>query len=115
MTAPTLDVLEVLVRALQEGEELYGWAIIKSTGRAGPTVYKVLDRLEAAKMIKGRWEVLPEGEPGPPRRFYTLTGEGALAARELLAERRPSAFQPRPAFGFAPLAWLSMLLPGGTR
>ncbi|MEV0347815.1 helix-turn-helix transcriptional regulator [Nonomuraea sp. NPDC050680] len=97
---PTLDVLEALVRAYEDNEQIHGWAIMKAAHRAGPTVYKVLDRIEVAGMITGEWEELGPDRPGPRRRFYRLTGEGIRAARALIAERRPSAAKPRPAFGF---------------
>jgi DNA-binding PadR family transcriptional regulator len=103
ITQPTLDVLEVLVRAFAEDARVHGWAIMKSTGRAGPTVYKVLDRLEKAGWITGEWEQLAPDQAGPRRRFYRLTGEGALAAQALLAQRRPAALKTRPALGFGRL------------
>lgn len=91
ITQPTLDVLEVLVEAFDDDAPIHGWAIMKRTSRAGPTVYKVLDRLEDARWIAGEWEQLTEDQPGPRRRFYRLTGEGALAARALLVQRRPNS------------------------
>ncbi|MGW6499350.1 PadR family transcriptional regulator [Nonomuraea angiospora] len=103
ITQPTLDVLEVLVRAFDADERIHGWAIMKATKRPGPTVYKVLDRLEDANWITGEWEELGPDQPGPRRRFYRLTGEGAPAARALLVERRPSALRPRPLLSFASL------------
>ncbi|MEU4511758.1 helix-turn-helix transcriptional regulator [Nonomuraea wenchangensis] len=115
ITQPTLDVLEVLVRAFDNNEQIHGWAIMKATKRAGPTVYKVLDRLEDARWITGEWEELGPDEPGPRRRFYRLTGEGAPAARTLLSQRRPAALQPRPALGFTPIGRLVALMPGGGR
>ena len=74
ITQPTLDVLEVLVRAFEEEARVHGWAIMKLTGRAGPTVYKVLDRLEKAGWITGEREQLAPTQAGPRRRFYRLTG-----------------------------------------
>ncbi|WP_433444574.1 PadR family transcriptional regulator [Nonomuraea sp. CA-141351] len=115
ITQPTLDVLEVLVRAFDNDEQVHGWAIMKATKRAGPTVYKVLDRLEDAHWITGEWEQLGPDQSGPRRRFYRLTGDGVPAARSLLAQRRPAAFEPRPALGFVSLARLMALLVGGTR
>ncbi len=103
ITQPTLDVLEVLVRAFEEEARVHGWAIMKVTGRAGPTVYKVLDRLEKAGWITGEWEQLAPTQAGPRRRFYRLTGEGAPAAQALLAQRRPAAVKARPALGFGRL------------
>lgn len=96
ITAPTLDVLEALLRAQSDGLELHGWGIMKSVRRSGPTVYGVLDRLEDAGWVEGRWE--QGSDPGKPRRrYYRLTGTGMPAARDLLAVRRPDAFKARPA------------------
>ncbi|MEU7863288.1 PadR family transcriptional regulator [Nonomuraea sp. NPDC049141] len=103
ITQPTLDVLEALVRAHDADEQIHGWAIMKATHRAGPTVYKVLDRLEDAGWITGAWEELEPDASRPRRRFYRLTGEGVPAAWALLAERRPAAVKTRPAFGFTAL------------
>ncbi|MEV1005180.1 helix-turn-helix transcriptional regulator [Nonomuraea sp. NPDC050202] len=113
VTQPTLDVLEVLVRAFDSDEQIHGWAIMKETKRSGPTVYNVLDRLEDAGWISGEWEELEPDANRPRRRFYRLVGEGANAARALLTERRPATAKTRPAFGFAPLTQLRMLLAGG--
>jgi DNA-binding PadR family transcriptional regulator len=100
VTQPTLDVLDALLSA--EGLELHGWAIIKATHRAGPTVYKILERLTAGGLITARWES-EHPEPGKPRRrFYKLTPTGVARASELLAKRRPaSAPGMRPALGMA--------------
>ncbi|MFD0889443.1 PadR family transcriptional regulator [Streptosporangium algeriense] len=103
ITQPTLDVLEVLLRAHEEKVPINGWAVMKETGRAGPTVYKVLDRLEDAGWITGEWEERPPDQPGPRRRFYRFTGEGATAAHALIARRRPAALPARPVPGFASL------------
>ena len=100
ITAPLLDVLEVLLEATHEDREMHGWAIAKTTKRSGPTVYGVIDRLEDAKWITGHWEEQhPDGNK-PRRRFYSLTPNGVIKARALLAERRPDRerclAQPRP-------------------
>jgi PadR family transcriptional regulator, regulatory protein PadR len=91
ITAPTLDVLEILLQAQVEGGEPHGWAIMKAVGRSGPTVYGVLDRLEDAGWISGRWQDNPADPNRPRRRCYTLTATGSTAARDLLAARRPEA------------------------
>ncbi|GAA4089678.1 PadR family transcriptional regulator [Nonomuraea soli] len=114
VTQPTLDVLEVLLSAFDSNQDIHGWAIMKAAKRAGPTVYKVLDRLEDARWISGEWEELGSDQPGPRRRFYRLTGEGAPAARALLAERRPGTLQARPTLGFAPIDWVGARLAGET-
>lgn len=112
ITQPTLDVLEVLLRAHREGEKIHGWAIMKETKRSGPTVYNALDRLEDAGWIIGEWEELEPEANRPRRRFYHLTGEGAPAARALIAERRPAPVKTRPAFGFLSLTRFRALLAG---
>ena len=95
VTNPLLDVLEVFFQALDEHDDLHGWAIMKATKRSGPTVYGVLDRLEDAGWISGRWED-ENPEPGKPRRrFYSLTPTGVSGAREILRERRPQALHCR--------------------
>jgi PadR family transcriptional regulator len=91
VTNPLLDVLEVLFQAFDNHDDLHGWAIMKATKRSGPTVYGVLDRLEDAGWINGRWEG-ENPEPGKPRRrLYILTPTGHIGAREILCERRPQA------------------------
>jgi PadR family transcriptional regulator PadR len=90
VTDPLLDVLQIFLVASADGDELHGWAIAKAVGRSGPTVYGVIDRLEDAAWISGRWEQ-ENPRPGKPRRrLYALTPSGVSAARELLAERRPA-------------------------
>ncbi|MFI9553704.1 PadR family transcriptional regulator [Nonomuraea endophytica] len=111
ITQPTLDVLEVLLRAHRGGEKIHGWAIAKETKRSGPTVYNALDRLEDAGWITGEWEELQSDANRPRRRLYRLTGEGAPAAQALLADRRPAS-KVRPAFGFSPLVHIRALLAG---
>jgi PadR family transcriptional regulator PadR len=115
VTGPLLDVLEVFLQALTEDQELHGWAILKATKRAGPTVYGVLDRLEDAGWVTGRWEDQPPDANTPRRRLYRLTPSGAIAAHDLLAARRPAtlsrlAQQPHPGPAF--VAWLRGLIGG---
>jgi DNA-binding PadR family transcriptional regulator len=117
ITGPLLDVLEVFLQAFADDQELHGWAILKATKRAGPTVYGVLDRLEDAGWVTGRWEDQPTDTNTPRRRLYRLTPSGVVAARDLLASRRPAALtqprsQARP--GLAALGWLRGPV-GGTR
>jgi DNA-binding PadR family transcriptional regulator len=90
VTSPVLDVLQVFLDAHAERYETHGWAIVKATKRSGPTVYGVLDRLEDAGWISGQWEDYVDGTSRPRRRLYRLTAGGFPAARQLLAERRPT-------------------------
>lgn len=115
VTGPLLDVLEVFLQALTGGQDLHGWAILKATKRAGPTIYGVLDRLEDAGWITGRWEDQPPNTNTPRRRLYRLTPTGAAVARDLLAARRPAALarlaqQPHPGPAF--IGWFRSLLGG---
>lgn len=90
VTRPLLDVLGVLLSAVADNDrELHGWAIMKATRWSGPTVYGVIDRLEDAEWITGRWEETNPHPGRPPRRLYRLTREGVVAARSLVAMRRP--------------------------
>jgi DNA-binding PadR family transcriptional regulator len=93
VTSPLLDVLERLLKADLQGQDLHGWQIVKDTKRAGPTVYGVLDKLEDLRWITGYWEDLKPDENRPRRRLYRLTSDGRIEVRQLLAERRPEALQ----------------------
>ncbi|MET7881286.1 PadR family transcriptional regulator [Micromonospora profundi] len=87
ITGPLLAVLNALLNA--DDNELHGWAIMKTTGKSGPTIYKILERLDESKWVTSRWE--DDAEPGKPRRrYYRLTPHGATSARELIAARRPA-------------------------
>jgi DNA-binding PadR family transcriptional regulator len=99
ITAPLLDVLEVFLR--DPRAELHGWAIIKASSRGGPTVYKILERLDEMGWVDARWEDRSNEPNKPRRRYYRLTGEGVGRARDILAARRPRAASPtlRPVFG----------------
>jgi PadR family transcriptional regulator PadR len=117
VTNPLLDVLEVFLQAHNDDRELHGWAILKATRRSGPTVYGVLDRLEDAGWITGRWEDQAPNANTPRRRLYRLTPTGTTAAEDLLTARRPSALsrlrrQPRP--GPAHIGWLRRLIGGAS-
>jgi PadR family transcriptional regulator, regulatory protein PadR len=114
VTNPLLDVLEVLLQAFDNRDDLHGWAIMKATKRSGPTVYGVLDRLEDAGWISGRWED-ENPEPGKPRRrFYSITPTGVIGAREILRERRPLALRrPVRAPGPALPGWQHAVRRGG--
>jgi DNA-binding PadR family transcriptional regulator len=103
------------VKAFDDDMPIHGWAIMKTIGRAGPTVYKVLDRLEGASWIVGEWEHLADDQPGPRRRFYRLTGQGVVSARALVVQRRTAGTTARrPALNLPPLRGLTSR-PGDAR
>ncbi|MFG1775832.1 PadR family transcriptional regulator [Micromonospora sp. NPDC049051] len=100
VTGPLLAVLNALLAA--DDYELHGWAIMKATGKSGPTIYKILERLAESEWVTSRWD--EHTEPGKPRRrYYQLTGHGIASARQLIAQREAKAApaaQTRLAFGW---------------
>jgi len=87
VTAPTLDVLDAL---LSSDGAVWGLLVIKATGRQAGTVYPILERLERQGWIRSSWDDDAD-RPGPRRRLYEFTAEGAEAARELVDARRSAA------------------------
>ena len=85
MSGPTLKLLTLLMENPQEPRS--GASISKATGLGSGTMYPLLQRLEMAKWIEGKWEKIDPSEIGrPKRRFYKLTATGQNAARKALAE-----------------------------
>ncbi|WP_327643745.1 PadR family transcriptional regulator [Micromonospora zamorensis] len=85
VTGPLLAVLNALLEA--DDHELHGWAIMKATGKSGPTIYKILERLGESRWVTSRWDT--NTEPGKPRRrYYQLTGQGITSAQQLIARRQ---------------------------
>ena len=81
----------------------YGMELIKTTGLPSGTIYPVLARLEhAGWLVSEKEDIDPLLEGRPPRRYYTLSPEGAARARrevaalaeELRLDRAPSAKRP---------------------
>jgi DNA-binding PadR family transcriptional regulator len=83
VTPATVDVLAILQAAR---EPVWGLAIIKSSGRPAGSVYPILGRLERNGWVRSAWADEPD-RPGPRRRYYELTEDGARAARPLVAEQ----------------------------
>ena len=82
-------ILSVLVK----GGDTHGFDIVKRLEAAGEgalqlkegTIYPVLYRLEAAGLIKARWEAASSERRGPRRKLYQVTKKGHRqleAARE---------------------------------
>ena len=101
MTIPTQLVLEALLADPQR--ELYGLEIGEAAGLRSGTVHPILARLEGYGWLASRWEDIDASAEGrPARRYYTLTAEGAQAARAALARAyRPAAARFRPQVGEA--------------
>lgn len=83
----TVDVLAVL---LDRDEPCWGLQLIKLTGRPSGTVYPLLDRLERIGWVVSHWDD-DALRPGPRRRMYRLTPDGAVAARDTLRRAGQSA------------------------
>jgi PadR family transcriptional regulator PadR len=85
MSGPTLKLLTLFLENPQEGRS--GAAISKATGLGSGTMYPLLQRLEIAKWIKGKWEDVEPSEVGrPKRRLYKLTRSGQVEAKKALQE-----------------------------
>jgi hypothetical protein len=56
----------------------YGICIMEATGLPSGTVYPILRRLEAAKMVRSAWESqkIADVEQRPARKYYKLTASG---------------------------------------
>jgi len=79
----------VLAVLSQLREAQYGYSLRQAlTARGMPieegTLYPLLRRLETQSLLASEWRI----EDGPPRRYYTLSTEGARALSELTASRR---------------------------
>jgi PadR family transcriptional regulator, regulatory protein PadR len=86
ITPATLDVLEALIEA---DADLHGFALAKVAHRPTGSVYVILSRLEDIGWVTSDWEqVKAQNEGRPRRRFYRLTPDGLVSARQTLAERR---------------------------
>ncbi|HEY3506609.1 MAG TPA: PadR family transcriptional regulator [Actinocatenispora sp.] len=101
----TATVAAVLAAFLSDpGTPRYGLDLIRATGQASGTLYPVLSRLTDAGWVTGEWEDAETAQAArrPPRRYYTLTPDGVVAARrELAALHRALGITGRPATGHA--------------
>jgi PadR family transcriptional regulator PadR len=84
----TITVARVLRALLDDPTgEHYGFDLMEKTGLGSGTVYPILGRLENGRWIDSYKEnINPIIEKRPARRYYTLTTDGAIWARQALAE-----------------------------
>ncbi len=97
MTIPSRLLLETLL--VDPTREMYGAEVGAEAGLPSGTVHPILARFEGLHWLESRWEDIdPRAEGRPARRYYRLTAEGTVAARDALARtRRPARLvQPRP-------------------
>jgi DNA-binding PadR family transcriptional regulator len=104
MTKKTQAVLSALLA--ERDKELYGLEIYERTGLMPGTTYPILLRLQAAGLVRSRWEDADATDPHRPRRrYYQLTELGIDSAPTMLAEvtgliglaRRWLRWMPQPA------------------
>jgi DNA-binding PadR family transcriptional regulator len=99
MTIPAQLVLEILLEDPQR--ELYGRELGEAAGLPSGTVHPILARLEGLGWLESRWEDIDASTAGrPARRYYRLTPDGAVRARDALARayrpRSPRTARPAP-------------------
>lgn len=84
MTTQTLQVLALFLE--DASTEWYGFGLVERAKIKSGTLYPILIRLEKAGWLASRMEeVDPQVVGRPPRRLYSLTGEGERAARQELS------------------------------
>lgn len=105
MTIPVQLVLRALLA--DPAREVYGLQLCAEAGLPSGTIHPILARLEHEHgWLSSRWEDISPAEEGRPRRrYYRLTEDGAVRAREALASAATSAttaaLRLRPAAGTA--------------
>lgn len=84
ITLAVATVLRVFVEEV--GALRYGYELMQLTGYPSGKLYPILARLEAAGWLSTEMEQVDTSVEGrPPRRWYRLTEDGAVAARQALA------------------------------
>jgi DNA-binding MarR family transcriptional regulator len=82
ITPATVDVLTSLLE--ETGSRIWGLEIVRRCSRPPGSVYPILERLERSGWVESAWED-DDARPGPRRRLYELTADGAAAARATVA------------------------------
>ena len=88
LTQMRKGVLEFCVLAFLRRGPAYGLEIATSLGRRSVlfasegTLYPLLSRLRKQGWVETSWE---DSRTGPPRRYYSLTGEGRAAVEAFAA------------------------------
>jgi PadR family transcriptional regulator PadR len=84
MTLATMAVLRVLLD--DPTAPRYGFDLAREAGMATGSLYPILTRLEQAGWVDSYWEdQSPDHEGRPRRRYYVLTENGAVAARQAVS------------------------------
>src|ERR1022692_4738951 len=84
LTAKMAAVIKVFLEDTQQPR--YGLELMRLTGQPSGTLYPNLAKFEHAGWLTGgKEDIDPHTEGRPARRFYRITGAGALAAHRQLA------------------------------
>lgn len=96
ITIPTARILAALLA--EPGADRYGLELMQATDLASGSLYPILHRLQDAGWVEANWEQIDTSEQGrPARRFYRLTADGAVNARQALADLHAQTALPAPA------------------
>jgi len=83
----TAGVAKVLAAFLEDpAADRYGLDLMKTTDMASGTLYPILARLRMAGWVEAKWEQPDPDTSRPARRYYRLTAQGVVAARNGVAE-----------------------------
>jgi PadR family transcriptional regulator PadR len=68
----------------------FGLDVIDATGLTSGSVYPALDRLEELGYLRSSWEdpASAQDEKRPPRRYFTLTADGARVLADALRKHK---------------------------
>jgi DNA-binding PadR family transcriptional regulator len=90
MRRPSIQTQQVYQAFLDApADETYGFEIVKATGLPSGSVYPILRRMEAAKLVNAREELIDPAAPHPRYRvYYRLTGEGRRVAHAATQNQR---------------------------
>ena len=86
-----VKTIDSLLLSLLAREPMYGYKLIKETEKKSSgvfkfregTLYPALHRLERAKLIQGKWQLLPRGQQ---RKYYYITEKGLKALGQRKSE-----------------------------
>jgi PadR family transcriptional regulator PadR len=93
ITIPTARILAALLA--EPDTDRYGLELMQATGLASGSLYPILHRLQGAGWVEARWERIdPAAEGRPARRFYRLTADGVVNARQSFAQLRAQTSVP---------------------
>lgn len=93
MTMTTQLVLRLLL--VDPSKEWYGLKLGQESGLPSGTYHPILQRLETIGWLESHWEdVDPKQKHRPRRRYYRLTRDGVVQARQALARASLSKSSP---------------------